>query len=248
MDHDELKEKVYTLYKPSAKEEVYMRQVLAKYIFDFFRDYLLPHSGMDKAILDVGCGNQPFRSLIEELGFQYVGLDYKQNGESSVNIVEAIDSSSLQSNSQFSQFDFIICTEVLEHVANWSTAFDNLGALLKANGNILITCPHFYQLHEEPFDFWRPTPHAFFYYAEKCNLRVVDHYRAGTAWDVFGCALSSTYSSFCNRPLTKKEFFKFKIFSLAKKIMANLLSDRILFDKICVSSPLYLSNIAVLVK
>ena len=39
----------------------------------------LPAAPGDGAVLDVGCGEQPFRSLIESHGRRYVGMDVDQN-------------------------------------------------------------------------------------------------------------------------------------------------------------------------
>src|SRR5262249_45746975 len=38
-------------------------------------------------VVDVGCGEQPFRPLIESCGSRYVGLDVVQNSQGSVDIV-----------------------------------------------------------------------------------------------------------------------------------------------------------------
>src|SRR5262249_61832502 len=62
-------------------------------------------------------------------------------------------------------FDLVLCTEVLEHVADWPAAFTNLRRLAGDEGVVILTCPQFYMLHEEPFDFWRPTGWAIRHYA-----------------------------------------------------------------------------------
>ena len=40
----------------------------------------------------------------------------------------------------------------------------NVAALLAPGGRVLLTVPHVYRLHEEPYDFWRPTLHAIHYF------------------------------------------------------------------------------------
>ena len=52
-----------------------------------------------------------------------------------------------------------------------------------------MTCPMFYPLHEEPYDFWRPTLHALDYFARRAGLRVVERQGAGDAWDILGTLL-----------------------------------------------------------
>lgn len=71
-------------------------------------------------VVDVGCGEQPLRSLIESCGGNYTSVDVIQNKKNNVDIVADISSIPLPSDS----FDVIICTEVLEH------CFDPQKALL----------------------------------------------------------------------------------------------------------------------
>ena len=92
------------------------------------------------------------------MGFDYTGADVQQNKAATVDFVAAIDQPLPPQLAGAGPFDFIVCTEVLEHVADWEMAFRNLRSLLAPGGRLLITCPHFYPLHETPHDYWRPTP------------------------------------------------------------------------------------------
>ena len=58
------------------------------------------------------------------------------------------------------KFDLIICTNVLEHIFDIKSAIKNLNYLLKENGQLLVSVPFIYPLHDEPEDFWRFTEHA----------------------------------------------------------------------------------------
>ena len=42
--------------------------------------WLLPERGDGELVLDLGCGSQPLRPLVESAGFTYVGLDYADPG------------------------------------------------------------------------------------------------------------------------------------------------------------------------
>jgi SAM-dependent methyltransferase len=106
-------------------------------------------------VADVGCGEQPFRSLIEQLGGSYTGIDIAQNSVGSVDVVADIASIPLPAES----FDLLVCSEVLEHVSNTTAAFAELARLCKIGGSIILTTPFAYPLHEEPQDFVRLTPY-----------------------------------------------------------------------------------------
>ncbi len=52
-------------------------------------------------------------------------------------------------------FDVIVCTQVLEHVANPFLAVAELHRILKPGGKLLITVPASYPYHADPQDYWR---------------------------------------------------------------------------------------------
>jgi SAM-dependent methyltransferase len=144
-----------------------------------------------RVVLDFGCGRQPFRRLLEGPASVYVSADVTQTPEGAVDVIAAIDAPLPKELLARSPFDFILCTEVLEHVADWASAFANIAVLLKPGGRVLLTCPHFFRLHEEPYDFWRPTLHALKHYANAHSLKVVRQEAAGDGWDVLGTLLAS---------------------------------------------------------
>lgn len=140
--------------------------------------------------LDVGCGSQPFRAQLETLGFDYTGFDANQNFESSVAVIGAIDEP-LPSTLVPGSFQFVLCTEVLEHVPRWPEAFRNLAALLAPGGRLLITTPHIWIPHEEPADFFRPTSLGIEYHGRAAGLMPLEITRLGNGHDVLGTMLAA---------------------------------------------------------
>ena len=231
--------------KTSSYVGQFMVPLLHAKIQLMFHQYLLPYKEGESA-LDIGCGEQPLRNTIETMGYEYKSLDTQQNKSLSVDFVCPIDRDSLEDEVSKNSFDLIVVTEVLEHVADWDLAFRNMSALLAPNGKILITCPHRFQLHEEPFDFWRPTPYAISHFARKYNLEVLHFEKAGDAWDVLGTLLASFSfdTSTCSLPIRSLGFFVFVIQKVAYRILASRILQRFLKT----SDEVYLSNIAVLEK
>ena len=210
-----------------------------------FREYLLPKKE-DESALDIGCGEQPLRDAIEAIGYDYKSLDTQQNKSLSVDFLCPIDRDSLEDEVGKNSFNLIVVTEVLEHVADWDLAFKNMSALLAPNGKILITCPHRFQLHEEPFDFWRPTPHAISHFSKRYDLKVLYFEKVGDAWDVLGTLLASFSfdTSACSMPVKALGWGIFIVQKIAYKILASRILQRLLKT----SDEVYLSNIAVLQK
>lgn len=152
-------------------------------------------------VLDVGCGGQPLRADLEAAGWRYRGMDPRPLPGVPLDVEGAIDDGELLARHPDlrDRFGLVLCTEVLEHVVDWTTAFAALHAVLAPGGHLLVTCPHVYVLHEEPFDFWRPTDHAVRAFAERSGLEVVELGRHGDPADVLFTVLQSLVVSAAGR-------------------------------------------------
>jgi hypothetical protein len=139
----------------------------------------------------------------------------------------------------------------MEHVADWDKAFSNFRLLLRRNGLVLITCPHFYILHEQPYDFWRPTIHALRFFAQRYRLEEVHLETSGDSWDVLGTILGANYG--CLRSLDRglPHRLAARALNVTFKILFRILRARWLQPRFRFANdlyPIYLSNIAVLKK
>lgn len=99
-------------------------------------------------ILDAGCGEG---HLIEKLYYKnrnnmYYGIDITeiaiQKAQKKCPYAEfkLMDLSKIDFGSEF--FDVIICTEVLEHIIDYSSVIEELKRLLKKDGFLIITFPN----------------------------------------------------------------------------------------------------------
>lgn len=129
--------------------------LVARNLDRFLRAAIGEHVKAGMRVLDVGCGEQPLRHLVEERGARYVGIDVVPNAQATVHVIARIT----QVPARDAEFDVVLCTEVLEHVPDTRAAVAELKRLCVPGGVILITTPLMYPLHEEPFDFVRLTPH-----------------------------------------------------------------------------------------
>jgi SAM-dependent methyltransferase len=179
-----------TEYEPEAREERFIVPLLRDAIAGALARHAPPAGSR---VLDAGCGEQPLRAGLERSGFKYHSLDVRQNAKGSVEYIGAIDAG-LPAAIPLESFALIVCTEVLEHVAHWDRAFANIAALLTRGGRAIVTSPFVYPLHEEPHDYWRPTPYAVRDAAEAHGLTVIDEHRLGDSWDVLGTVLSATWT------------------------------------------------------
>jgi SAM-dependent methyltransferase len=59
-----------------------------------------------------------------------------------------------------SEFDIIICSNVLEHVYDWQAAVEHIHRALKPGGRAVIVVPFLVPYHDEPDDLWRFTEYG----------------------------------------------------------------------------------------
>jgi len=225
-------------------QEFFVTPLLKKSIDEVLGCIGKPPSGAK--VLDIGAGECPLRGKLEALGYAYSSLDIEQNATETIDYLARIDCDLPESLALLRGFDLLILTEVLEHVADWSKAFDNLSKMLKSGGYCLITTPFFYMLHEEPYDFWRPTDHAIKYYVESNGLEVVKCKRNGDGWDVLGTLLCST--SLCRQEKRIWNFLPLIPAKIILKIAQIFFKSRIFQKNIDFQMRFYVGNLFLIKK
>ncbi|HET7039237.1 MAG TPA: class I SAM-dependent methyltransferase, partial [Gemmatimonadales bacterium] len=171
--------------RPSlVRSDFFVARALEKFIGRALREHT--HGGM--LVADVGCGEQPWRALVEHLGARYVGTDVEQNAAGSVALRCAADRLPLRDASA----DLVLCTEVLEHVPDPGQALREVRRVLRPGGVAIVSTPFLYPLHEEPWDFQRLTRHQLERLVRQVGLAPVTLATAGnevevwaTLWDRF---------------------------------------------------------------
>jgi SAM-dependent methyltransferase len=106
-------------------------------------------------LLDVGAGNSPYRELFAHLTYESNDWQHSMHpGARSVDHVGPAHAIPVGD----AEYDAVLCTQVLEHVANPQDVLNELHRLLKPGGRLYMTVPLAWELHELPFDFFRYTP------------------------------------------------------------------------------------------
>ena len=191
-------------------------------------------------VVDVGCAEQPFRSLVEASGRRYVGMDVVQNSTRSVEIVSTIEEAPLPAV----KFPAILCTEVLEHVANIDAAFAGLRRLAAPGGVVVLTVPFVFPLHMEPYDFRRLTDHGVERLAGDHGFRVESATRLGRLPEV----LATLVADASILPASRSLYSKVKVGALraASAGLVRLLDSETWSRSVVINSNCYLSNGVVL--
>jgi SAM-dependent methyltransferase len=119
--------------------------------------FLSPHlAGMHGAVLDVGCGEMPFRGLLPA-DTNYTGLDKPQADCFGMRRrPESEDFGGLDIPFADGHFDHI-CTEVLEHAEDPVALVAEMHRLLRCGGTLLPTVPFSARVHHVLCDYHRFT-------------------------------------------------------------------------------------------
>jgi SAM-dependent methyltransferase len=110
-------------------------------------------------VLDVGCGNSPFRFLLDANKTKYFGIDIEDSESfdyKNPNIT-IFDGENIPYEDEY--FENIISTEVIEHIDNPEKLISEIHRVLIKGGNCIITLPWSARIHFSPHDFCRYTPY-----------------------------------------------------------------------------------------
>jgi ubiquinone/menaquinone biosynthesis C-methylase UbiE len=100
-------------------------------------------------------------------------------------------------------FDFILCTQVLEHLERPQDALIEFFRVLRKDGYVFISVPFVWHLHEQPRDFFRYTEFGLRYMADQTGFEVIMIKNYG------GYAMSvMSEIAYCIDFLTKNKLFR----------------------------------------
>lgn len=150
-----------------------------------FLQHALQQIGKRLSLLDLGCGQKPYRELYGVYTQKSFGLDLPttQHG------MQAIDVQGRGTELPFidQAFDLVFCTEVMEHVAEPKRMLQEIHRVLKPGGYLILTTPFLVPVHEAPYDFYRYTPYGLQHLMKQASFCIVSQ---ETFAEAFGVLLS----------------------------------------------------------
>ena len=116
---------------------------------------LMDETGGFERVLDVGCGEKIYRPFIRAR--DYIGIDVETSGRAmeTKRADRFFNGTDIPFDNE--SFDFVICTEVLEHAHDPTALMREMKRVLKSGGVMLVTVPSMWGEHETPYDFRRYT-------------------------------------------------------------------------------------------
>ena len=109
-------------------------------------------------VLDVGCGAQPYRSLLPPK-VSYIGIDDAEAPERfGYEMPDTLYFEGARWPVATGSVDVVLSTETLEHVPDPSGFLAEASRCLRRGGRLILTVPFSARWHFLPFDYWRFTP------------------------------------------------------------------------------------------
>jgi SAM-dependent methyltransferase len=121
----------------------------------------------DGTLLDLGCGEMPYRPVLEPSVARYVGADLPRNARAEVHLDDA-GRVSMPDGS----VDIVLSSQVLEHVPSPQDYLREARRLLKPGGALLLSTHGYWMYHPDPTDYWRWTRDGLVREIESAGFRV----------------------------------------------------------------------------
>jgi SAM-dependent methyltransferase len=126
----------------------------------------------DGILLDIGCGDKPYKDFTKNSVTQHVGIDHLGSIHSRAEV--DVVSNAYDIPFKNDTFGFVLCTYVLEHLEEPAKAIKEAFRVLKKNKYAMYVVPFFWHLHEEPRDFFRYSKYGLQYLFEKNGFEIIE--------------------------------------------------------------------------
>lgn len=146
-------------------------------------------------LLDVGCGDKPYERIFRPYVSEYVGIEHEGVFPSTHAFAAERRPDLYYDGNRLpfpdASFDTVLSVQVLEHTPKPQSLLDEMARVLRPDGLLILSAPFSARLHEEPYDYFRYTPHGLRAMCEQASLEVTEMWAQGNIWGVVGHKLNS---------------------------------------------------------
>lgn len=169
--------------------------LIKKAVNDKLRARLPDLSGL---VIDLGCGIRPFEQDILQYATEYIGVDWANtlHGLHADIIADLNKPLPLKSGSA----DHIITLEVMEHLYEPRIMLSEAFRVLRSGGELTLSVPFQWWVHESPWDFYRYTNFGLKYLLEKTGFADVTVIPTTGFWSMWFLKLNYQTTRFIRGP------------------------------------------------
>ena len=165
-------------------------RLIADLVANAYEENLKKHA--KGQLLDLGCGHVPLYAAYKNYITKNICVDWENTAHKNVYLDFVCD---ITKPLPFSdeEFDTIILSDVLEHIAEPELLLKELARILSPGGKVLINVPFYYWLHEQPHDYYRYTEFALKRFINQVNLKLIYLNPIGGAPEVLADIVSKNF-------------------------------------------------------
>lgn len=192
------------------------------------------------SMIDLGCGIKPYESIFQPFIDSYFGVDfqptsdvnYKENTKA--DLFADCTNTGLKDHS----FETLLSTQVMEHIYDSNSYLSECFRLLKKEGYGIFSVPFLWQIHSEPYDYYRFTRFSLEKLFSEIGFKIIEiRSMEGAYAALIQAKIVSLYIHNNNQNIIIRVFRKFQI-----KLWVPVLNffalhfDRIFYnEKLCIN-------------
>lgn len=135
--------------------------------------------GIKGRILDLGAGKSEYKEIFDK-NAEVITTDIDPSSGADV-IFDANEKFPIQTGA----FDFVFCTNVLEHLKNPEGCVNEIYRVLKPGGTLFLSVPFLYWFHASPNDYFRFTHEGIGHLLRSAGFRKIEIKRLGGRFSLF---------------------------------------------------------------
>ncbi len=145
-------------------------RLVADLIAQFYDEHVKHHA--TGRLVDLGCGKVPLFGTYRGHVSDVTCVDWAEPADGE-NHLDFVCDLSKALPFRDGEFNTIILSDVLEHIADPGLLWSEMARILSPGGKLIMNTPFIYCLHEQPHDYYRFSNHALQRFAELNGFNVV---------------------------------------------------------------------------